>query len=143
MQQGKQRVYSWGNSRRFNAYSDYFKRLFGERIQKVRLDAGFTCPNRVGTKGYGGCTYCNNDAFNPGYCQPSKSIAQQIREGMEFHRIRYRRARRFLAYFQAYTNTYARLPELQAIYDQALSVPGVEGLVEAGRWTRPRHRGPG
>ena len=125
----EQRVYPWGNSRRFNAYSDYFKRRFGERLQKVTIDAGFTCPNRDGTRGYGGCTYCDNDAFNPSYCQPSKDIAQQIRQGMEFHKKRYRRARRYLAYFQAYSNTYAPLEELKGVYDQALEQPGVMGLV--------------
>lgn len=127
--QQKKRVYPWGNSRRFNAYSDYFKRKFGERIQKVTIDAGFTCPNRDGAKGYGGCSYCDNDAFNPAYCKPSKDIATQIREGMDFHKRRYRRARRYLAYFQAYSNTYAPLDELRNIYDQALNYPGVEGLV--------------
>ena len=127
--QQKKRIYPWGNSRRFNAYSDYFKRRFGERIQKVTIDAGFTCPNRDGTKGYGGCSYCDNDAFNPAYCKPSKDIATQIREGMDFHKKRYRRARRYLAYFQAYSNTYAPLDELKKIYDQALNYPGVEGLV--------------
>jgi len=129
MSKSKEGVYPWGNTRRFNAYSDYFKRLFGERVQKVTIDAGFTCPNRDGTKGYGGCTYCDNDAFNPAYCKPSKDIGVQIQEGMEFHKKRYRRARRYLAYFQAYSNTYAPLEKLKAIYDQALSHPGVIGLV--------------
>ncbi|HKL07736.1 MAG TPA: TIGR01212 family radical SAM protein [Bacteroidales bacterium] len=121
--------YPWGHNRRFNAYSNYFKQTFGERVQKVTIDAGFTCPNRDGTKGRGGCTYCNNDAFNPSYCTPDKSVTQQINEGIEFHEKRYRRSNKFLAYFQAYSNTYAPLDKLKIIYDEALSVPGIAGLV--------------
>ncbi|HSH52547.1 MAG TPA: TIGR01212 family radical SAM protein [Bacteroidales bacterium] len=121
--------YPWGHNRRFNAYSNYFKRAFGERVQKVAIDAGFTCPNRDGTKGRGGCTYCNNDAFNPSYCTPDKSITQQINEGIEFHEKRYRKANKFLAYFQAYSNTYAPLGKLRKIYAEALSIPGIAGLV--------------
>lgn len=129
MKQQQERNFPWGNSRRFNAYSDYFKRIFGERVQKVTIDAGFTCPNRDGTRGRGGCTYCNNDAFNPSYCQPEKSVEQQIREGMDFHKKRYRKANRYLAYFQAYSNTYAPLDQLKTIYEQALRFPHVKGLV--------------
>lgn len=121
--------YPWGHNRRYNAYSEYFKRHFGERVQKVSVDAGFTCPNRDGTLGKGGCTYCNNDAFNPSYCQPSKSVTQQIREGIQFHRNRYRRAKKFLVYFQAYSNTYAPLDQLKKLYTEALSFPEVSGLV--------------
>ncbi len=127
-EKGKE-VFPWGNRRRFNAYSDYFKRVFGERVQKVTIDAGFTCPNRDGTVGRGGCTYCNNDAFNPSYCKPDKSVTQQIDEGVEFHRSRYRKANKYLAYFQAYSNTYAPLDRLKAIYDEALQYPGIIGLV--------------
>ena len=121
--------FPWGHNRRFNAYSNYFKQTFGERVQKVTIDAGFTCPNRDGSKGTGGCTYCNNDAFNPSYCTPEKSITQQVNEGIEFHEKRYRRANKFLAYFQAYSNTYASLDKLKKTYDEALSIPGIEGLV--------------
>ncbi len=95
----------------------------------MSVDAGFTCPNRDGTSGRGGCSYCNNDAFNPSYCHPSKSVSQQIREGIEFHRRRYRRASKYLVYFQAYSNTYASLGHLKSLYDEALSHPDVEGLV--------------
>ncbi|MGC9374907.1 MAG: TIGR01212 family radical SAM protein [Bacteroidales bacterium] len=123
------KIFPWGHNRRFNAYSNYFKQTFGERVQKVAIDAGFTCPNRDGTKGRGGCTYCNNDAFNPSYCTPDKSVTQQINEGIEFHEKRYRRSNKFLAYFQAYSNTYAPLDKLKIIYDEALSVPGIAGLV--------------
>jgi hypothetical protein len=122
-------TYPWGHNRRFNSYSEYFKRTFGERVQKVTIDAGFTCPNRDGVKGVGGCTYCNNDAFNPSYCIPEKSVTQQINEGIEFHEKRYRRANKFLAYFQAYSNTYAPLDHLKKIYNEALQIPGIAGLV--------------
>lgn len=121
--------YPWGDSRRFNSYTAYFQRQFGGRVQKISLDAGFTCPNRDGTKGSGGCTFCVNDAFNPSYCQPHKSITQQLEEGKAFHAKRYRRANRYLAYFQAYSNTYADLQSLQQKYAEALSVEGVVGLV--------------
>ncbi|MEN8225333.1 MAG: TIGR01212 family radical SAM protein [Bacteroidota bacterium] len=122
-------MYPWKHNRRFNAYSNYFKNLFGERVQKLSIDAGFTCPNRDGSKGRGGCTYCNNDAFNPSYCNPSKSVEQQIREGMEFHAWRYKKPGKYLAYFQPYSNTYAPLDELKKIYDQALQFPNIAGLV--------------
>lgn len=121
--------FPWGHQRRFNAYAEYFKREFGGRVQKVSVDAGFTCPNRDGSIGTGGCTYCNNDAFNPSYCSPKKSIRQQIEEGIEFHSRRYRRAEKFLVYFQAYSNTYDSLERLKSIYDQALEVDKVVGLV--------------
>ncbi|MCF8228186.1 MAG: TIGR01212 family radical SAM protein [Bacteroidales bacterium] len=121
--------FEWGHQRRFNAYANYFRKHFGERIQKLTVDAGFTCPNRDGSIAVGGCTYCNNDAFNPSYCHPSKSVAQQIKEGIEFHKNRYRKASKYLAYFQAYSNTYATLDYLKKIYDQALRFQEVVGLV--------------
>ncbi|MBN2747327.1 MAG: TIGR01212 family radical SAM protein [Bacteroidales bacterium] len=114
---------------RYNSYSEYFKRIFGGRIQKVTIDAGFTCPNRDGTVARGGCTYCNNDSFNPSYCHPEKPIATQIDEGISFHTNRYRRAEGFLAYFQAYSNTYKPLEELKKIYGEALNHPDIKGIV--------------
>lgn len=122
-------IFPWGNTRRFNSYAEYFKKLFGGRVQKISVDAGFTCPNRDGSKGNGGCTFCNNDAFNPSYCQPQKSIRQQIEEGIEFHKKRYRRAKNYLVYFQAYTNTYQPISVLEMLYTEALSCEGVVGLV--------------
>jgi radical SAM protein (TIGR01212 family) len=122
-------MYPWEHNRRFNAYSNYFRKIFGERVQKLSIDAGFTCPNRDGSIGRGGCTYCNNNAFNPSYCNPSKSVEQQIKEGMEFHAWRYKKPGKYLAYFQPYSNTYAPLEELKAIYDQALKFPEIAGLV--------------
>ena len=123
------KTYPWGHERRFNAYSNYFRSLYGARVQKVSIDAGFTCPNRDGSKGFGGCTYCNNDAFNPSYCQPAKSVSGQIREGIKFHKWRYNEAVSYLAYFQAYSNTYAPLGTLKRLYEEALSYPGIVGLI--------------
>ena len=125
----QEKIFPWGHHRRFNAYAQYFKKHFGERVQKLSIDAGFTCPNRDGTVARGGCTYCNNESFNPSYCTTDKSVKQQLEEGIEFHGNRYRRADKYLAYFQAYSNTYKPLSELKGIYSQALSVPGVVGLV--------------
>jgi radical SAM protein, TIGR01212 family len=119
----------WGHERRFNAYSNYFRTIYGARVQKVSIDAGFTCPNRDGSKGIGGCTYCNNDAFNPSYCQPVKSISDQISEGIDFHKWRYNEAVSYLAYFQAYSNSYASLGTLKKLYEEALNYPGVVGLI--------------
>lgn len=122
-------IYPWGTERRLNAYSDYFRKQFGARVQKITIDAGFTCPNRDGTCGRGGCTFCNNKAFNPSYNDPDNSITEQIRQGMEFHRTRYRKASQYLAYFQAYSNTYADLSILKSRYEQALKIPGIIGIV--------------
>ena len=121
--------YPWGHERRYNAYASYFRGIYGTRVQKVTIDAGFTCPNRDGSKGYGGCTYCNNDAFNPSYCQPVKPVSEQVEEGILFHKWRYKRAVSYLAYFQAYSNTYASLETLKKLYEEALNYPGVVGLI--------------
>jgi radical SAM protein (TIGR01212 family) len=122
-------TYPWGHSRPFNAYSNYFRKLYGGRLQKVSIDAGFTCPNRDGTSGTGGCTYCNNDAFNPSYCHPSKTITVQLSEGIEFLRKRYREPAAYLAYFQAFSNTYAPLERLKTLYEEALSFPEIAGII--------------
>ncbi|MBR4561816.1 MAG: TIGR01212 family radical SAM protein [Bacteroidales bacterium] len=112
-------LFPWGDNRRFNSYSNYFTKQFGGRVQKISIDAGFSCPNRDGKISTGGCTFCSNDAFNPSYCRPEKSIKQQIEEGIEFHQRRYRRANKYLAYFQPFSNTYKPLEELKRIYSQA------------------------
>lgn len=122
-------IFPWGHNRRFNAYSEYFRRTFGQRVQKLSVDAGFSCPNRDGTVSTGGCTYCNSEAFNPSYCQPHKSVTQQLNEGIEFHSKRYRRTDQYLAYFQPYSNTHAPLEHLQKLYEEALQTEGVVGLV--------------
>ena len=122
-------MFPWGDNRRFNSYNSYFTREFGGRVQKISIDAGFSCPNRDGKISTGGCTFCRNDAFNPSYCRHEKSIRQQIEEGIEFHKRRYRRANSYLAYFQAFSNTYKPIDELEKLYREALSVEGVIGLV--------------
>ena len=126
-------MYIWGDDRPYNSYSSYFRRRFGERVQKVAINAGFSCPNRDGKVGFGGCTFCNNEAFTPSYCQPTKSITQQIEEGIEFHRRRDRTASRYLAYFQSFSNTYASLDILRSRYDEALSHPDIVGIVVGTR----------
>lgn len=126
-------IYPWGDERPFNSYSGYFKRMFGGRVQKLAVNAGFTCPNRDGRVGTGGCTFCNNEAFTPSYCVPLKSVAQQIEEGIDFHRNRYRSAERYLVYFQSFSNTYAPLEHLQEIYARALANPLVAGIVVGTR----------
>ena len=112
----------------YNEFSLYLKRYFPYKVQKISLNAGFTCPNRDGSKGYGGCTYCNNQTFNPDYCRTEKSIARQLEEGKLFFAHKYPEMK-YLAYFQAYTNTYDELDALRRKYEEALSVDGVVGLV--------------
>lgn len=126
-------IFPWGTERRLNAYSDYFKMKFGERVQKITINAGFNCPNRDGTCGTGGCTFCDNRAFTPSYIDPATSVAEQIRQGMEFHKGRYRNVQKYLAYFQAYSNTYADLETLKIIYKQAIEYPGIVGIVVGTR----------
>ncbi len=121
--------FPWGHSRRFNAYSNYFRKIFGGRVQKLSIDAGFTCPNRDGKVGTGGCSFCNNDAFSPSYCRPDSSISEQLEKGMQFHARRYRKTAGYLAYFQSYTNTYAAIDSLKSGYEEALAYPGVRGLI--------------
>lgn len=115
--------------RRFNSYSQYLRGLMGGRMQKVTIDAGFSCPNRDGSLSSGGCTFCNNDAFSPSYTHKQRSITEQIDEGIEFHRHRYARAEGYLAYFQSYSNTHKPLEELRLIYDEAIAHPAIRGLV--------------
>ena len=112
----------------YNDYGPWLTSLLGVKAQKISLNAGFTCPNRDGRVGTGGCTYCNNQTFNPDYCAPTKSIAQQLEEGKQFFSRKYPNMK-YLAYFQAYTNTYASLADLQAKYEEALSTPDVVGIV--------------
>lgn len=119
--------------KRYNTYVGYFREKYGERLQKLVIDAGFTCPNRDGTVGRGGCAYCDNAAFHPGYSTPGKSITQQLDEGIEFHRVRYRNTSHYLAYFQAYSNTYGPIDRLKAVYGEALAHPEVVGIVVGTR----------
>ena len=117
---------------RYRDFSSFIKEKFNNRVQKVSIDAGFTCPNKDGTKGKGGCTYCNNNTFNPDYCKPIKPILVQIDEGIEFFSKKYK-TQKYLAYFQAFTNTYAPLKDLKPMYEEALSHKDVIGLVIATR----------
>ena len=117
------------DGKRYNTFVGYYKRVYGERLQKLVIDAGFTCPNRDGTVGYGGCSFCDNAAFHPSYSTAGKSIAAQIDEGIEFHQVRYRNTRHYLAYFQSYSNTYAPLSRLKELYLEALSHPHIVGIV--------------
>ncbi len=112
----------------YNDFSSFLRKYFDCKVQKISLNAGFTCPNRDGVKGKGGCTYCNNQTFNPEYCKTEKSVKEQLEEGRLFFSRKYP-AMKYLAYFQAYTNTYSELDELKRKYEDALSVDGVVGLV--------------
>lgn len=121
--------YGFPDGKRYNSFVGYFKRKYGERLQKIVLDAGFTCPNRDGKVGRGGCTYCDNAAFHPSYSTAGKSLHQQMDEGIEFHKVRYRTTEHYLAYFQSFSNTYAPLEKLKQLYEEALMHPQVVGIV--------------
>lgn len=124
--------FSWGHNKRYNDFPTYFRTKFSERVQKVSIDAGFTCPNRDGTKAVGGCTYCNNKTFKPTYCNLENSVTDQIQKGIDFFSAKYK-TMHYLAYFQAYTNTHAPLDNLKDLYEEALRHPKVIGLVIATR----------
>lgn len=113
---------------RYNDFPTFLKRFFTGKVQKISINAGFTCPNRDGTVGYGGCTYCNNQTFNPEYCRTEKSVSVQLEEGKRFFAHKYPEMK-YLAYFQAYTNTYGELEALKRKYEEALAVDDVVGLV--------------
>ncbi|HKJ43106.1 MAG TPA: TIGR01212 family radical SAM protein [Sunxiuqinia sp.] len=124
----EQQIFSWGHSKRYNDFPSHFKKCFDQRVQKVSVDAGFTCPNRDGTKALNGCSYCNNKTFKPGYCRLEKGITGQLQQGINFFAKKYQ-SMKFLAYFQAYSNTYADLQTLKERYEEALSHPKIVGLV--------------
>ena len=121
--------YGFPDGKRYNSFVGYFKRKYGERLQKIVLDAGFTCPNRDGKVGRGGCTYCDNAAFHPSYSTSGKSLHQQLDEGIEFHKVRYRTTEHYLAYFQSFSNTYAPLERLRELNGEALAHPDEVGIV--------------
>lgn len=112
----------------YNEFGPWLKEKVGEKVQKISINAGFTCPNRDGRLGVGGCTYCNNQTFNPAYCRTERTVAEQLEEGKNFFARKYPEMK-YLAYFQAYTNTYGEFEEIKAKYEEALSVDGVVGLV--------------
>lgn len=112
----------------YNDFGTWIRRRFPFRVQKIAVDAGFTCPNRDGRFSTGGCVYCDNRTFNPSYCNPLKSVTEQLEEGKRFFRRKYPDMK-YLAYFQAFTNTYAPVSKLRKLYEEALCVPDVVGLV--------------
>lgn len=113
---------------RYNDYGSFLQQHFAGKVQKISINGGFTCPNRDGTVGLGGCSFCNNQTFNPDYCRRELSVTQQLQEGIRFFGRKYP-TMRYLAYFQAYTSTYDELPNLIARYEEALSVDGVVGII--------------
>lgn len=115
--------------RLYRDFADFLAGHFSTKVQKIAVNAGFTCPNRDGTKGRGGCTYCNNQSFNPAYCAPALSVAEQLEKGKAFFGRKYPQMK-YLAYFQAYTNTHSSdIDRLMALYEEALAVDGVVGLI--------------
>lgn len=117
----------------YKEYSEFLAEYFpGLKVQKISIDAGHSCPNRDGTLGRGGCIYCNNDAFSPPYCHRAGSVSSQIEAGIRFFSGKYPDMK-YLAYFQAYTSTHAPLSDLIAAYEEAISTPGVVGLVVGTR----------
>ncbi|WP_293605406.1 TIGR01212 family radical SAM protein [Polaromonas sp. UBA4122] len=119
--------------RRYHAWNDHVKALHGGRVQKVSIAAGFTCPNRDGLVGTGGCTFCNNASFTPGYLDRRQPITEQIDAGLLFLRRRYPGTQHYIAYFQSYTNTYGEFKRLRACYEEALSHPQISGLAISTR----------
>lgn len=112
----------------YRDFSDFLATHFAGKIQKISINAGFSCPNRDGTLGTGGCTYCNNQTFNPSYCAPSLTVTEQLEEGKRFFARKYP-SMRYLAYFQAYTSTHGDIERLKSLYEEALAVDGVVGLI--------------
>lgn len=113
----------------YNDYGSAMRRKLGGRVQKLAIDAGFSCPNRDGTVGFGGCTFCLGEAFSPSYCREATSITEQIERALRFHSARDRRADSYLAYFQSNTNTHANITHLEKLYNEALSHPAISGII--------------
>ncbi len=120
------------NDKPYRDFSDYLSARFPYKVQKISINAGFTCPNRDGNKGRGGCTYCNNQSFSPGYGKPTKTITEQLADGIHFFSRKYPEMK-YLAYFQSYTSTYDSLASLTGKYEEALAYPGVVGLIVGTR----------
>lgn len=114
-------------SKYYFSYNDYLKQVFSFKVYKIALDAGFTCPNRDGSKGYGGCIFCENRSFSPNSNGERRSVREQIEKGIDFYRKNFS-VEKFIVYFQAYTNTYGPVDILKGLYDEALSFPDVVGL---------------
>lgn len=120
------------NNKPYRDYAEYSSAQFPYKVQKISINAGLSCPNRDGSKGIGGCSYCNNQSFTPGYGTPSKTISQQLADGIRFFSHKYPEMK-YLAYFQSYTNTYGEISSLIAKYEEALSHPDVVGLIISTR----------
>lgn len=116
----------------YRDFAKFLSQKFSYKVQKISINAGFTCPNRDGSKGWGGCTYCNNQSFSPGYGKPAKSVSEQLRDGIDFFSYKYP-GMKYLAYFQSYTNTYESAETLISLYEEALAYSGVVGLVVSTR----------
>lgn len=116
------------NQSYYKEFGELLKKHFDYKVQKISINAGFTCPNRDGSKAVGGCTYCNNQSFSPGYGGSRKTVTQQLDEGIAFFSHKYPEMK-YLAYFQSYTNTYDSLDKLIALYEEALAYPNVVGLI--------------
>jgi len=116
----------------YNDYSSWLKTIFNERVQKISVNAGFTCPNRDGVKGIGGCIYCDNNTFSPAYCSSKKSITQQLNEGIEFFKKKYQ-TQKYIAYFQPYSNSYANLDILKKYYYEACNHSDIVGIAISTR----------
>ncbi|GAA4829062.1 TIGR01212 family radical SAM protein [Algivirga pacifica] len=128
-EQTEEVAYAWGHSKRYNSQSVYLKNTYGGRVQKVSIAADFTCPNRDGSLGWGGCTFCNNESFIPSYTKGLDSITAQLDKGLTFLKKRYKRSAMFVGYFQSYSNTYGSLEKIKEIYQEALAHPDISGLV--------------
>lgn len=120
------------NNKPYRDFSEFLSAKFPFKVQKISINAGFTCPNRDGSKGRGGCTYCHNQSFSPGYGKPTRTISEQLRDGIDFFSRKYPEMK-YLAYFQSYTNTYDTLSSLTEKYEEALAYPGVVGLIVGTR----------
>lgn len=116
----------------YRDFAEFLSQKFAFKVQKISINAGFTCPNRDGSKGRGGCTYCNNQSFSPGYGKPTKNVSEQLRDGIGFFSHKYPEMK-YLAYFQSYTNTYDTIEKLTALYEEALAYPDVVGLIVGTR----------
>ncbi len=112
----------------YNDFGTWIRKQLPFKVQKISVDAGFTCPNRDGRIGMGGCIFCDNKSFNPAYCSRQKSVTEQLEDGKQFFARKYPKMK-YLAYFQAYTNTYEAVDKLKALYEEALAVEDVVGIV--------------
>lgn len=116
----------------YKEFADFLSLYFPFKVQKISINAGFTCPNRDGLKGVGGCTYCNNQSFSPGYGGKRKTVSEQLKDGIDFFAYKYPEMK-YLAYFQSYTNTYDSIDKLILLYEEALAYPNVVGLIVGTR----------